>query len=62
MTLKIRMKYTISLLILGIVIYWNWKGIVIQDNFVSTVKWIVGTIFGGFAIKKIKEAVIEKFK
>lgn len=49
--LKIRYKYLISFIILGIIVYWNWREIPIQDNFVKMAVWLLGMILGGFAVK-----------
>ena len=51
----IRLKYSLTFIILTIVIYFNWKEIPIQDNFVATVKWLLIAVFTGFAIKKMQK-------
>ena len=54
-TIKIRLKYTITVLVLAIVIIMNWLKIPLQDNFVKLIEFIIGMITGGFAVKKITD-------
>lgn len=56
--MKVRLKYLLSFLILEIAIYFNWKQIPIQDNFVKIVAWLLGAIGFGFGVKEIGKKLI----
>lgn len=49
---KVRLKYLLTFIILGIVIFFNWKEIPIQDNFVDVVMWLLISVVGGFVGKE----------
>jgi len=50
--MKIKTKYTISVSVLFIVILMNWLDIVIQDNLVKVIEFVLGVILFGYWINK----------
>ena len=62
MKIKFRKKYLISAIIFGLATFFNWKAIVIQDNYVAIIKIVLYTMFGGFTVKTVKDIVLNKME
>lgn len=50
---RIRLKYTISVVIFLLAVIYQSFQIEIQDNFVELIKWVTLGLLGGFSVKTV---------
>jgi len=56
---RIRIKYTLSILIFLLAILYQSLGIEIQDNFVELIKWVTLGMLGGFGVKEVMKKWVQ---